>query len=381
MGAIDAVRAPTAGGPCDLVLVLKLGCKTARDILATQAFSFEEGTSLGASLMLKHVRHAVIALALFSLLVTPAYAWNDFGHMTIAYLAYQKLTPAARERANALLRLNPYHDRWAAAVPEGLDKDMVIFMLASLWPDEIKGDSNYVSDGTAGGNRPDGSPDASRNTGYDDNLMHKYRHFIDRPFSMDSTPVESFQIPTPNAQDSIALFRSVLSSSEPDGKKSYDLTWLLHLVGDIHQPLHATTRLSTALPNGDDGGNRVKLHCRDCPPNLHAFWDDELGKTNRMQTPPQLKGLPDADSIRAIIQFAKKLHGPKRAFAAKSSEAVWVQESFDAAQKTVYSGLIAGSDGTFSVTPSYAKSAKKLARQRAVLAGARLANLINSELK
>ena len=331
--------------------------------------------------MLKRALIALLlALASFTL-PTPAYAWNDFGHMTVAYLAYQKLTPGARERANALLKMNPYYDKWASAVPEGLDKDLVIFMLASLWADEIKGDPNYVSDGSAGGNRPEGSPDPNRNTGYDDKLMHKYRHFIDRPFSMDGTAIDSFQIPAPNAQDSIALFRGVLASSEPDAKKSYDLAWLLHLVGDIHQPLHATTRLSAALPNGDDGGNRVKLHCADCPGNLHAFWDDALGKTTRLQTPPEVKGLPDADSIRTIIEFAKKVRRAKRSLAAKASEAIWVQESFDAAQKTVYPGLVAGSDGTFSVTAAYVKSAKKLAKQRAALAGARLANLINSELK
>jgi hypothetical protein len=331
--------------------------------------------------MLKHLLRAFLALILFSTLVAPTYGWNDFGHMTIAYLAYQKLTPSTRARANTLLKLNPYYEKWATVVPEGLDKDLVIFMLAALWADEIKGDPSYVSDGSAGGNRPQGSPDPGRNTGYDDNLMHKYRHFIDRPFSMDGTAVDSFQIPTPNAQDSIALFRGVLASNESDLKKSYDLTWLLHLVGDIHQPLHATTRLSTTLPNGDDGGNGVKLHCADCPSNLHAFWDDALGKATRLQTPAPLKGLPDADSIRAIIQFAKKLHRPKRLLAVKSSETVWVQESFDAAQKAAYPGLVAGLGGTFSVTAAYVKSVKKLARQRAVLAGARLANLINSELK
>src|SRR5262249_49210481 len=157
--------------------------------------------------------------------------------------------------------------------------------------DEIKSDPNYVSDGSAGGNRPDGSPDANRNTAFDDKLMHKYRHFIDRPFSTDGTPVESFQVPTPNAQDSIALFRRVLASRDSDAKKSYDLAWILHLVGDIHQPLHACARVSADLPNGDDGGNKARLHCTDCPSNLHAFWDDALGTTTKLKSPPQEKGL------------------------------------------------------------------------------------------
>ena len=333
--------------------------------------------------MSKPVRLALLFL-LAATLAAPAYAWNDFGHMTVAYLAYQKLTSTARDRVNSLIKLNPYYDKWAAAVPSGttdLDKDMVIFMFASLWADEIKGDPSFTSDGSGGGNRPDGSPDPTRNNGYDDKLMHKYRHFIDLPFSTDGTPTASFQIPSPNAQDSIALFRAVLASADPDPKKSYDLVWLLHLVGDIHQPLHATARFTSALPQGDDGGNKVKLHCTDCPSNLHAFWDEALGLTTKLTAPPEQKGLPDEPSIRAIIAFAQKLRRANAGLAAKSSESVWVQESFIAAQKKVYPRLVANPDGTFTLTAAYKKTAVALAKKRVALAGARLANLLNTELK
>src|SRR5262249_39587347 len=63
--------------------------------------------------------------------------------------------------------------------------------------------------------------------------------------------------------------------------KSYDLSWLLHLVGDVHQPLHATTRVSATKPDGDDGGNGVEL---SSPANLHTFWDDVLGSGNTPST-------------------------------------------------------------------------------------------------
>ena len=334
--------------------------------------------------MIKRVCSAFLSLLLLTALAAPSYGWNDFGHMTVAYLAYQKLTPAARARVKTLLALNPNHGKWVAAVPAGADQDLVIFMLAATWPDEIKGDPSYTSDGSAGGNRPDGSPDPNRNTGFDDKLMHKYRHFIDQSFSTDGTPTNTFQVPTPNAQDSIALFRGVIASTastDSDDKKAYDLSWLLHLVGDVHQPLHTCTRLTSALPDGDDGGNKVKLSCSGCQSNLHAFWDDVLGTTTRLTAPPEEKGLPDAASILAIIAFAKKVSKPNAAQAAKSSETVWIQESFDAAQQMAYSGLVAGTNGSFSLTASFQKSAKTLAKKRVALAGARLANLINSELK
>jgi hypothetical protein len=42
----------------------------------------------------------------------------------------------------------------------------------------------------------------------------------------------------------------------------------------VHQPLHSSTRVSATKPDGDDGGNGVKL---SSPANLHTFWDDVLG--------------------------------------------------------------------------------------------------------
>ena len=97
--------------------------------------------------------------------------------------------------------------------------------------------------------------------------------FIDTPFSTDGTALPA--IPTLNAQERIALFRQVLASTSGDPLKSYDLVWPLHLVGDIHQPLHASTRVSATDPDGDAGGNTVKLDCTRC--ELHAFWDGLLG--------------------------------------------------------------------------------------------------------
>ncbi len=50
---------------------------------------------------------------------TSGYAWNNEGHMMVAYVAYKKLTPTARDRANALLKLNPKYSDWLATLPAG----------------------------------------------------------------------------------------------------------------------------------------------------------------------------------------------------------------------------------------------------------------------
>jgi len=310
----------------------------------------------------------LFVLALAFALAGQAFAWNDRGHMTVAYIAYKQLTPTARDRVNALLQLNPKYKDWSDAVDKQVpgasadDKNTMIFMIAATWADGIKRDSSYTQDGSDKGNRPDGSPDPGKNTGYDDLLMHKYWHFIDTPFSTDGTALPP--IPTPNAQERIALFRTVLSSTSPDPLKSYDLTWLLHLVGDVHQPLHAATRVSSGDPNGDAGGNLVTLDCSKC--ELHAFWDDLLGTQSALKT---------------VVKAARKLPKAEAGLAGKSDEKDWIAESFQAAQQTVYVPPVGPGEGPFTLSTAYKKAAGSLAKKRVALAGARLANLINNELK
>jgi hypothetical protein len=69
------------------------------------------------------------------------------------------------------------------------------------------------------------------------------------------------------------------------------------------------------------------------------------------------------------------------ALAAKSDEKEWIAESFTESQQTVYAAPIAAGDGPFTLTAQYQKNAGKLAKERVALAGARLANLLNAELK
>ena len=307
-------------------------------------------------------------LMAISLIAQPALAWNDRGHMSVGYVAYKRLKPATRDRVNVLLKLNPKYSEWAAKVDQQShnasveDKNLMIFMLATVWADNIKRDKNYKQDGTQGGNRPEGSPDPGRNTGYGDLLMHKYWHFIDTPFSTDGTPLPP--VPTPNALERIALFRTVLASSSPDELKSYDLVWLLHIVGDVHQPLHASTRVSQANPDGDAGGNLVKLDCKKC--ELHFFWDNLLGTQNDLQT---------------VVKGARKLPKAKAALVGKRDEKEWAAESFQEARQIVYAPPVGPDDGPYTLSLEYKKRAGKLAKQRVALAGARLAKLLNEELK
>jgi hypothetical protein len=321
--------------------------------------------------MLKLSHYLVLVSAFLVLIPFPLFAWNGVGHMAAAYVAYQQLSPTVKARAIALLKLNPDYPAWLKQVPEGTppkDQDMMIFMIAAMWADQIKGEAGYTVDGAPGsnGNLPDGES-SSQNIGYKDKLQHRYWHFIDQPFSTDGTKLPP--TPTPNVETQIAAFRKVLSSpAADDDLKSYDLVWLLHLVGDIHQPLHCVTRVSSAETDGDKGGNTEKVACSVCngATVLHALWDNILA--------------PGFDPAVAL-GVAKALPEADSGSANNLDTAAWVEESVNNARQYVYIDPIGSGDGPFIISPAYVDAAKKFASGRIALAGARLARVLNAELK
>jgi S1/P1 Nuclease len=304
--------------------------------------------------------HRLAALALAALGLSgsmPVRAWNDFGHMTVAAVAWQHLTPAARARAVKLLRLNPDYGTWIAGLkPES--RDVTAFMRAATWPDAIKHEVGHLDDGE----HPH-APEANQNTGYGDLNEHRYWHYVDVPFSTDGTRVPGVTVP--NAATRIADFRQVLADSRaPDPLKSYDLTWLLHLMGDIHQPLHAVSRFTQDLPDGDQGGNRVRLCRPPCRQELHFFWDQVLGH-----------GTP-----AAALRLARQLPAPAPQRMADTNIQDWVDESGALARRFVYAPPIGPGSGPYALTAAYQNRARLLARQRIALAGRRLAVLLNGAL-
>jgi hypothetical protein len=302
------------------------------------------------------LRRVVIGFVL-ALCAPAARAWDDQGHMMVAALAWTHLAPSTQTKVTALLKLNPDYQTWIAGASADT-VDEIAFVEAATWPDAIKGETGYTDDG----DRPSG-PDSARNTGYADKLQHRYWHFIDTPFSTDGTALVDPQ--PPNAQTQITAFTAILAAPDaPDDLKSYDLTWILHLVGDIHQPLHATSRFTASQPTGDAGGNLVRIRTRG-EKVLHFFWDDVLG-TSKSPTVAiaAAAALPDAPADQAAI----------------ADDAVWIQESFQAAQQSAYAAPVGPGAGPYSLNAAYTRNAKAVAQARVALAGVRLANLLNAAL-
>jgi hypothetical protein len=314
-------------------------------------------------------------LLLLALAFAPAAsAWNKMGHMEVAAIAYARLTPQVRTQADQLLTLNPAYAEWTGTEPSrnALTRQRA-FMRAAAWPDDIKTAPGYTDEG----DRQD-APYAGADQGYADHLRHRYWHIISLPFSTDGTPLKP--PPVPNVLTQITSLSAVLAdpAASPD-RKSYALTWLLHLVGDVHQPLHTVSRFTQALPDGDAAGNKAMLVCppedhagppAHCERQLHAFWDDLAGDE---------EGL--TDYVPGALRHVRELPPADARLARIGDPQIWVNEGVQLAQGVVYTGPAASGAGPYVLDAAYEAQARQLAGQRLALAGARLARLLNQQLR
>src|SRR5271169_467286 len=193
---------------------------------------------------------AVLALAL---LPAPVLAWNEHGHMVVARLAWNQLSADQRAKVVAILKNHPhYADYLAARKPEGFTEDEWVFMRAATWPDWVRGKRDH--------DRPTW-------------------HYINYPIIPPGSAVEAADHEPPAKQENIVNQLAVCIEkikTGTDEEKAVYMTWLFHLVGDIHQPLHCTAVYSERFPDGDRGGNLAIVRTRTSSTNLHSFWDGLL---------------------------------------------------------------------------------------------------------
>ena len=298
-------------------------------------------------------RWSLIFPAWFAL-VTPALAWNAAGHRLVASIAWAQLAPTARAQATLLLRAHPDYERWRKwAGSEEADRE--VFVEASTWADEIRKDPRFYDEASA-----EATPALA---GFPDMQRHREWHFVNRPLnasagtaalrgSLDAQLVALAR--TLDARD-----RTRVAASE----RSYALPWLIHLVGDAHQPLHASLRLDAGLEADEQLLIINPFNRRRQPSTLHAFWDDLPG-------PPWLRGARLEQRSRALI--AEYPRPPQR------SSDQWLAESWELARDEAYPLL---KENPLTLEPAFYEKSRRIADRRVSEAGYRLAALLNSLFK
>jgi hypothetical protein len=278
---------------------------------------------------MKLPRITVLLFVLF-LAPMPALAWSALGHRLVGELAALRLTPQARARVDALLAGEPEPTLggvayWADALRQN---DPPRFRTTSRW--------HYIN--AKGGG-----------CGF----------VVERDCPDGSCVVAAIE----------AQRRILADRSQPLAARRDALKFLVHLVGDVHQPMHAGNR-------EDQGGNQFQVSLRiDIEPeeyarrdyvdgvmgtNLHAVWDYYILADAR-RTPKQYV----AQLRRGMPQLRPREIGTPLAWASESCALI------DA--RGIY-------PDRHTMDRTYLRAMRKLAEQRVTLAAARLAALLNETL-
>jgi len=278
----------------------------------------------------------------------PAYAWGSQGHMATGFIAYDRLAaedPAAIAAIDALIAQHPDHARFDSALAglEEGERERRLFALIARWSDDI------------------------RATPYNHTHWHHQLRVV--------TGWTAFRGPRFGAADhafrhNLKLLRD--AGADP-GKRAIALCWLFHIVGDMHQPLHAGQRQDGRFPLSDFAGTKgwVRRSPEAAPESFHHFWDTAADRPEE-----ELEG---ANAIAAAAEA-----GPRPVAQTDGDFLVayrgWVKESERIAADNAYPDAIVAearnSEQAGTLTPDYIAKARRVAEQRIGEAGGRLADLL-----
>ena len=276
-------------------------------------------------------------------------AWDATGHMVVARVAWDHMTPLTRARAVALLRRAPGDAGVCDLGPTGSASTAQrrnCFVRTATWPDRI------------------------RSTPRD----HPSWHFVNTFWEIGpgGAPVD---VDVPRSPDN-AVARlgevkdSVADVQVDDTTRAMQLAWIEHLVGDIHQPLHTSARVTAEnpLPIGDRGGNRFPLAGQ--PDNLHSWWDGSLRRQFPRRPDEQNNDGLYVTRVSNTLQAANPAGTPvPDPFDFEG----WLQEGMHSVRTEVYLGIQPNTQPGFS----YGAKTRRIADPAAVRGGMRLAALLN----
>lgn len=314
------------------------------------------------------------------------FAWDATGHRLTAYVAWAFMSEQTQHSALTMLRSHPrfqtdFLDLMPADVraSDRFHQDRWLFGQAAIWPDTARGFSGA---------------DSLR---YD----HPEWHWIDGAWLRDEAtrqgnlyintepfadivgiPAERVQRRShaENVVTAIDLAVYQLSHDHPAEEQALALSWLLHLAGDIHQPLHTGGLVSARLyAEGDRGGNGIRVRTGTASSanrenNLHSVWDGALRGPSLQQ------------SLLTLIDIAND-------FASNSQQSNyaptrWLQESRDHLLSSVYPDSVisdvlrsentGNQPGTITLSRAYEEQMRMIAAQRIAEAGVRIAHTLET---
>jgi hypothetical protein len=288
------------------------------------------------------MRLIVVALSTCSVLASTssALAWGSLGHEVTALIAYDRLTPAAKARVDALLAA----DTDTLTTPD--------FAARATWADRYR--------------------ETHRDTG----TWHFVDIEIDHPIlnaacfgfpSLASGQPASAGPARDCVVNKIEEFETELRNpATPQAEKILALKFLIHFVGDLEQPLHASD-------HHDRGGNCIGLDPPIGPSrNLHAYWDTAVVEALGNSAPDIATRL--ARSITPADAKAWSADGPRQ----------WAMETFGVARNVAYrlpSEPTCADHASIALSAAYQAQAQRTAAVQLEKAGIRIAAELNAAFR
>jgi S1/P1 Nuclease len=269
------------------------------------------------------MRRLLATAVAISILPTSAFPWGGEGHDLVARIAQAQLSAKVRAKVDAILGPG------------------VTIVSISSWADSVRRE------------RSESGP----------------WHYIDIPIDQPHLDMARDCAKGDCVVGAIARFRAELKNpATPPEKRKEALEFIVHFVGDMHQPLHCSD-------NKDKGGNdvHVQLAGSDRPGNLHGAWDSGiLGHMGK-----------EDDLYPALLKEALK----NRKKWSKGTVEEWAEQNHQAAVDVTYGKLpVKPVAGVVNATPiqldaAYEQAAQPLIRVQLEKAGDRLARVLNETLK
>lgn len=277
-------------------------------------------------------RPLLLAFALL-LAPAPALAWWEYGHETVARIAWIEASPGARAAMRRLLERSAALD--TPTCPARTIEQ------ASVWPDCIKALGDRFSYAAP---------------------WHYQNVHICEPFDPQAACRDGNCVSAQIERHARLLADRTLPARE----RLQALAFLVHLVGDLHQPLHAGDR-------GDLGGNRLRVSYGLIPTNLHAAWDGYVAERG-ISTPPG-----HAEGLLAGLEAADK------AAMREGTVTDWARESWQASRDFAYATALADPCGEAPeerpmIDEATVRRLIPVVRRQAQRAGLRLARLLDEAL-
>ncbi len=307
----------------------------------------------------------LVAAAAAAALPSPVLAWDLVGHQAVAHIAWSRMRPQTRARAVALLKAAPPDAGLASLLPVDnrplAVRERSLFARAAFWPDIV---------------RDEAFPE--RRARYHRGPWHYVDRFWEQPDP--ARPArERTDLPQgpENHVERLAVFSAVIGDeTRPAAERAVALAWVLHLAGDVHQPLHNASRVTATEPQGDRGGNLFSLGGED---DLHWFWDSILSRSRSSHY--RRHSWQSEDNFVAQVAARVAERHPREEFddalLAHRDFQRWTDEGFAILTRDVYPSALRRNRAP---SASYQRMAERIAERAIALAGYRLAALLDDVL-